>query len=114
MMDHTGCAGVAIGRAALRDPWVFRDTHAFLTTGSIPPPPTIEQRVALMNEHFRNLVRIRGERSACIIFRQRSSWHTGKLGPCSEFRRRIRSIATAADYWKLVKAFTRQVRDSAR
>jgi nifR3 family TIM-barrel protein len=114
MMDHTGCAGVAIGRAALRDPWVFRDTHAFLTTGSIPPPPTIEQRVALMNEHFRNLVRIRGERSACIIFRQRPSWYAGKLGPCSEFRRRIRSIATAADYWKLVKAFAQQACDSAR
>lgn len=114
MIDQTGCAGVVIGRAALRDPWIFRDTHAYLATGSIPPPPTIEQRIDLMNVHFRNLVRIRGERTACIIFRQRASWYAGKLGPCTEFMRQIRSLSTAADYWAYVEAFTRQMSGCAR
>jgi len=114
MMDRTGCAGIAIGRAALHDPWIFRDTQALLTTGSIPPPPSIEQRVDLMNMHFENLVRIRSERTACIIFRQRMSWYAGKLDLDAGLLRQIRSLATAAEYWKLIEAFTRHKADRSR
>src|SRR5204863_7038592 len=33
MLEYTRCAGVMIGRGALSMPWIFRDTHSFLTTG---------------------------------------------------------------------------------
>src|SRR5688500_795453 len=42
MIEVTKCAGVMIGRAALSRPWIFRDTWSYLTTGIIPPTPTIE------------------------------------------------------------------------
>lgn len=98
MLDHTGCRGVMIGRAALSDPWIFRDTHAYLTTGRIPSPPAPAERITLMNVHFAHLQRIRGERLACITFRQRASWYIRKLPPCPQFRERIRFIQTPADY----------------
>ena len=39
MIEHTGCAGVMIGRGALSHPWLFRDTWSYLTTGVVPEPP---------------------------------------------------------------------------
>ena len=55
MIEYTGCAGVMIGRGALSMPWIFRDTWSYLTTGIIPPPPTIEQKCQLMRDHFHNI-----------------------------------------------------------
>jgi tRNA-dihydrouridine synthase B len=101
MIDRTGCAGVMIGRAALRDPWILRDSHALLTTGSLPPAPTFDERLAMMNEHFRQLVRLRGERPAVLIFRQRVSWYVGKLGLPREVFDRLRALSSAAEYWEL-------------
>lgn len=106
MLDQTGCAGVMIGRGALRDPWIFRDTHALLTTGSLPPAPTRVERLAMMNDHFRNLVRLRRDRPAALIFRQRISWYAGKLGLPRELLDRMRGISSAAEYWELVDTLT--------
>lgn len=38
MMQQTGCAGVMIGRGALGQPWIFRDTAHYVATGEVPPP----------------------------------------------------------------------------
>jgi nifR3 family TIM-barrel protein len=103
MLRRTGCAGVMIGRAALSEPWIFRDTHALLTTGRVPPPPSLSDGVHFMNRHFEHLLRIRGERRACITFRQRISWYLRHLGPCPELRDRLRLLSSAAEYWSLVE-----------
>jgi nifR3 family TIM-barrel protein len=113
MLDQTGCAGVMIGRAALSDPWLFRDTHAYLTHGQIPAPPTAHERIALMNTHFGHLMRIRGERLACMIFRQRVSWYIKKLPPCPQFRERIRFIQTAAEYRTCIESLHVELRRNA-
>lgn len=70
MIETTGCAGVAIGRAALSDPWIFRDTHALLTTGRIPDPPSEDERAAFATNHFRLSIEANGERRACLQFRK--------------------------------------------
>ena len=97
-MRHTGCRGVMIGRAALSDPWIFRDTHAYLTTGVIPEPPSPAERITLMETHFHHLRRISGDRIACAIFRQRVSWYAKKLPPCRGFLQRMREMKNPDDF----------------
>src|SRR5688500_12511736 len=41
MIDYTKCRGVMIARGALSMPWIFRDAWSLLTSGVVPPPPTI-------------------------------------------------------------------------
>jgi len=102
MIHATGCAGVMIGRAALGDPWIFPATHAYLTTGRIPPPPSRQDRIDFMNQHFENLLKIRGERRACITFRQRTTWYLRKIGMNREFQERMRELSSAQEYYDLV------------
>ena len=98
MMSQTGCAGVMIGRAALSDPWIFRDTQAYLCGREPPARPTRADRIELMNRHFAHLVRLRGERAACLVFRQRASWYARHFGPCGEFLDRMKRLETPAEY----------------
>lgn len=98
MIRKTGCRGVMIGRAALSDPWIFRDTHALVTTGGIPTPPTPGERIDRMLVHFEHLVRLRGERMACTLFRQRVSWYTRHFGRCDDFKQEARTVTSANEF----------------
>jgi len=51
MFDETGCAMVMIGRAVLRNPWIFRQTTAHLETGRYEEP-SLDERARLVRRHF--------------------------------------------------------------
>ena len=69
-----------------------------LTTGVIPPPPTIEQKCQLMRDHFHHPVRFRNERIAVLEFRKRVSWYAKQMNPCRLLRDEMRSIESAAEF----------------
>jgi nifR3 family TIM-barrel protein len=98
MMEVTGCAGVMIGRGALSTPWLFRDTWSYLTTGTIPPEPTIEEKVEMIRRHFYHLIRFRNERVAILEFRKRISWYAKTMNPCRPLRDMMRVIDSAEDF----------------
>jgi nifR3 family TIM-barrel protein len=50
---ETNVRGVMIGRAAMGNPWVFREAKHYLATGTHLRPVTAEQRFALMLRHTR-------------------------------------------------------------
>lgn len=96
MLEATGCAGVAVGRAALADPWIFRDTHALLTTGRVPDPPSDEERADFVWRHFCATVEAKGERRACLQFRK---WipRYAKTLPRLRARRDLTQTLSSAD-----------------
>jgi nifR3 family TIM-barrel protein len=105
MIDYTRCAGVMIGRAALSQPWIFRDTHAYLTADATPPPLTIIQKCRLMREHFAHLVRFRGPRVALIEFRKRVSWYAKTMHPCRMLRERMRLVHSPEEFEQIIDEF---------
>lgn len=105
MFEYTKCAGVMIGRQALSMPWIFRDTWSYLTTGMIPPEPTISEKCDMMRRHFHNLVKFRSERSALIEFRKRVSWYAKTMNPCRCLRDPMRDIQCIADFDEVMKVF---------
>ncbi len=105
MIEHTGCAGVMIGRGAVSAPWIFRDTWSYLTTGVIPSEPTLQQKCQFMRDHFANLVHFRGARPAVLEFRQRATWYAKHMNPCRMLREGMRTIQTPADFESVLDRF---------
>ncbi len=98
MMAVTGCAAVMIGRGALGQPWLFRDTAHYLATGELPPPLSIRQRAELVLAHFENLLAYRGLRIALNTIRQRISWYSAHLQPWPGLRRDVRHMESAEQF----------------
>ncbi len=48
---ETKVSGVMIGRAAMMNPWVFREAKHYLEHGVQPPAATAEQRIGFMRRH---------------------------------------------------------------
>jgi nifR3 family TIM-barrel protein len=53
MLNETGVNGVMIGRAAIGNPWIFRQIEHYLQTGQHLAPPTHEERIEMARYHAR-------------------------------------------------------------
>lgn len=70
LFDETGVDGVMIGRAAIGNPWIFRDIKHYLATGEMPPAPTIEERMQMCADQLRASVDHHGERFGVIMMKK--------------------------------------------
>lgn len=99
MLDQTGCDGVMIGRAALGNPWLFREIAHELRTGEKLPPPTAAERAAAAIRHAKLSVESStiGERQTIFELRgQLTKYHLGVPGAAS-VRERLVFAETLAD-----------------
>ena len=58
--NRYGVDGIMIGRAAIGYPWIFSEIKHYIKTGEHLPPPTIEQRVAVIRQHLRQSIEWKG------------------------------------------------------
>ena len=110
MLEDTGCAGLAIGRGALANPWIFHDIRAALDGRPSPPAPTLEERVAFMTRHFLRAVALRGELGACLQFRKMIDWYAQAFGPCKALRLAMKHLHSVEQYHELVGGFLEERR----
>lgn len=85
---ETGCDAVMIGRAAIANPFVFRETQQYLRTGILPEPATVEERVDICLEQLRrSIARSGNERRSSREFRKFFSGYLKGLPMASTVRR---------------------------
>lgn len=70
VFESTGCDGVMIARGAVNNPWIFREIRAFLSDGTLLPPPSPAERIGLLLRHLSLSVEHKGERVGVIEFRK--------------------------------------------
>lgn len=59
MLETTGVRGVSVARGAIANPWIFRETLAFIRGETTPPPSLSEQR-RVLDEHARLSLELHG------------------------------------------------------
>ena len=91
MKAQTGCDGVMIGRAAVGNPWIFKQILA-LENGLSVQPPSLDERRALILEHFRHLSMEIGENRAAKNMRGLLLSYTKGLPLSRRFRGNFTSI----------------------
>ena len=107
MFDETGCSGVSIGRGAFYDPWIFKRTSAFLTTGILPPEPAFVERIRVLRRHLDLMVEVFGEDLGCRMFRKVAPWYSKRFGPCHEFNKKIVQVSTKAGFEEILTNYIR-------
>lgn len=95
VFESTGCDGVMIGRAAVRNPWIFRAARHLLRTGETLPPPDAAERVALFREHLRLAVEHLGERDAIRELRKHYAVVLHGLPHVTAVREQLRAAQSA-------------------
>ena len=109
MRRETGCDGVMIGRAAVGNPWLFKQILC-LEQGRPVPKTTLSERRSMIMGHFQALSQSMGERGAILCMRGILLRYTKGLPHSSRFRGSITGmkhyddlIATLDQYFELIK-----------
>jgi tRNA-dihydrouridine synthase B len=68
--EETGCDGVMIGRAAIGNPFIFREAKWLLETGEVLPSPPLKDRIEVCIKHLKMNVEYKGARRGIIEFRK--------------------------------------------
>ena len=89
MMEETGCDGVMVGRSALGNPWFFRDAIALYKGETVPPEPTILDKVSHCRLHFDHMVDWHGERIATNLIRKHFGWYIRGFNGASPYRKAL-------------------------
>ncbi len=93
MFGQTGCDAVMIGRGAISNPWIFRDAKSYLTGCVLPAPPSLQEKVDLLQEHYRYNVAYKGERKGVIEMRKYLSGYLHGLPHIAKFRSELMRYA---------------------
>jgi nifR3 family TIM-barrel protein len=98
MREHTGCAGIMVGRGAFGNPWLFRDGQALLAGEAALPAPAAPERFRVALEHARLALRLQGDtRKTVLEFRKHLGWYTKGLHGASDLRQRLFQIESIAE-----------------
>jgi len=93
MMEETGCDGVAIGRAARGNPFIFRKMKQFYEEGIVDKElPSVEELKKVINRHLLMEVEYKGEYIAVREMRKHIAWYTAGYPKSAALRRRVNEI----------------------
>jgi len=106
MLRETGCDGIMIGRAAIKNPWIFRQIAA-ARRGHPAPEPAIEERRDLILFHFSLLREREEERFALHKIRTFTGWYTHGLPDGRSLRQRINSLTSVSEFIEAIEGFFR-------
>ncbi len=65
-----GADGIMIGRAAIGNPWFFREVKHYFATGEKLEPPTFEERIEVIKQHLEASVKWKGPKIGIFEMRR--------------------------------------------
>ena len=96
--SESAISGAMIGRAAMSSPWIFRQAKAYLATGKIVEPPSMDARWSLVVRHCELAVRAWGvEEPAMRSMRARLMAYSKSMPEAKRLREKFSHIATLAE-----------------
>ena len=104
MMETTGCDGVALGRGALGNPWLYAGIRAVLA-GQTPDLPSVEEKKRVALEHIRLEVQYEGEKMGVLQSRKIAGWYFKGCPNVAQLRNKINRAASLKEMTALVSNF---------
>lgn len=118
-LDYTGADFVMVGRAALGNPWIFRQINDVLE-GREPREPGLDERFAIMEEHVDREVALKGEVVGVKEMRKHLAFYFKGLPEATTYRGRINQVKghdqlkkLLSEYHTLCKSAGEEVRHDA-
>lgn len=102
-LETTGCDGLAVGRGALGNPWVFEEIKATLAGGPYTPPAyaaVVETAMA----QAREMAAWKGEKSAVLEMRKHFSWYVAGRRGAAQVRTKINLAPTLTEVEALLRS----------
>jgi nifR3 family TIM-barrel protein len=86
MFDVTGCDAVMIGRGAIYNPWIFRQSKSYLFHGIQEPDAQLKERIQILKDHYQYSAEYKGEKRGILEMRKHLSGYLKNLPNIAKYR----------------------------
>ena len=104
MLEETGCEGVAVGRAAQGNPWIFGQI-ADAMAGKTPRIPSPREKLDVLLRHARMLAQLKGEAVAVREMRRHVVCYVRGMRDAARLRAQVNTLLTLEQLEEAVSAF---------
>ncbi len=104
MVNKYGADGVMIGRAAIGNPFIFREIKHFVKTGEHLPPPTLAERLDSCKTHLMKSIEWKGEKLGVLEMRRHYAPYFAGLPNVRTFRSKLVVAESVSDILELLSA----------
>ena len=104
LLGQTGCDGIMIGRAALGNPWIFRNALRHLAGEGIELA-NLEEKRRVIGEHLEMSVGRYGEVTGVKNFRKHLFWYTKGLRGSAAFRKGAGTVTGKGNVLAVISAY---------
>lgn len=105
MLEDTGCDAIMIGRGVLGNPWLIKETRAYLKAGTILPKPTNEEKITMALKHLAYLKALKSEKLAILEIRNHIAWYLKGMKKANEVKHKIYQQKTIDDIIKILNNY---------
>ena len=105
MLDEVGADAVMIGRAALGNPWIVKQTTHYLETGEILSEPTPDEKIEVAKEHLHRLVKVKGEKIGPREFRSQAAYYIKGIPRAARTKAALNSADTEEEMIEIFDQF---------
>ncbi|MHC1722684.1 MAG: tRNA dihydrouridine synthase DusB [Aminipila sp.] len=103
MIEQTDCDMVMIARGAQGNPWIFRDALALWNGYEKPNPPTIPERLDIINKQCQYVLAEKGEYVGVREMRKHVAWYLKGIKGSAHLRAEINQKNTFEEINNLLK-----------
>lgn len=101
---------IMIGRAALGNPWIFRQIKHFYKTSELLLPPSLSERVEVCRMHLQETIKLKGERTGILVMRKHYSNYFKGIPDFKSYRLNLLTLNSYKEvndvlheiYWKQI------------
>ncbi|MBI1971138.1 tRNA dihydrouridine synthase DusB [Candidatus Woesearchaeota archaeon] len=103
MMQQTGCDMVMIGRAAMGNPYLFRQISHYLSTGELLPSPSLAEQALFLGDYYQLLKK--HQQDTVATMKQFAQFFTKSYPYSSAFRGKLSMAKSEEDVTALLNDF---------
>ncbi len=100
--------GIMIGRAAMRNPWIFAQCRALFDGKEIPPKPSLTDQLDFFRRHAKLSIEFKNEKWAMTELRKHFCHFVRGIPHASKFRDRLIRVNTLAEMEEIFEDILKQ------
>lgn len=110
ILRYTGADAALVGRGAFGNPWLFAQGNAAVSGETVPPLPSLRERMEEALDQLRAAAAFKGEKIAVLEARKHLCWYLRGVAHGGEYKKDIVSMNTLAEAERIVRAVQMNLR----
>lgn len=105
MLKESGADGVMVGRGAYGRPWLINAIDHYLGTGETLPDPSLYEQMAILLEHYEDMLTYYGRDVGMRGARKHIGWYSKGLPGSAEFRASVMRVSDPEAVKVMIREF---------